>query len=575
MLQSGMDPFSFVASPPAPRSRLGWLASLFVGLLGAVAAPAMAQAVPGVVVVLRPVTDEAVPVATASPREQPQAAREAAQAVWQLRHGRQAERMQGIARESGLATKAVGSAGSAMRLDFEKPLSGLELDAALRRLRLQPDVLAVVPNERLQRSQTRTTPNDPMFAQQWHLQSPGAQASAINMPLAWGRATGATTPLVVAVVDSGVRFEHPDLAGRVLPGYDLISELEFSNDGNGRDADASDPGDWISLAESRSTLYQGCEVQNSSWHGTAIAGEIAAASNNSQGVAGLHWGASILPVRVSGKCGALLSDLLDGLRWAAGLPVSGVPVNTHPARIINLSFGGSGACDAAYQQTVNDVAAAGALLVVAAGNQGSTLTRPADCNGVVAVTAVRGDGAKAEYANYGGNVALAAPGGSALSGSADFGLLTTINSGKTSPQSSTYGSLAGTSFAAPLVSGVAALMWSVQPTLGLVELKIRLRAAVRAHTYQATLPSCSAQAVVQGACNCTTAACGGGVLDADKALSLAAMAPGSAVPTPDPAPPIDTSGGGGALGWAWGGALWLWLLGVAISRRLFAGQRAA
>lgn len=527
---------------------------------------------PGVIVVLR---EGAVPtapeVASLVQRDTPQARREMAHAAWQRQHSQRVKRLEGVAAEAGVSVARVGPAGSAMRVDFAQ---GASVESVMRRLRLHPDVASVTPNVRWQRAQAFTLPNDTLFAQQWHLQIPTGFASALNLPAAWSVNTGANTAPIVAVVDGGVRFDHPDLAGHLLPGYDFVSELEIANDGSGRDADASDPGDWVTRAEALTPAFEECDVSSSSWHGTAIAGQIAAASNNALGVAGVHWGAQVLPVRVAGKCGALLSDLLDGMRWAAGLPVAGVPANSQPARVINLSYGGSGPCDSAYQQTVNDVSAAGALVVVAAGNAAGPLTRPADCSGVVAVGAVRGDGAKTSYASYGPNVALAVPGGSGDSG-ADAGLLTTSNAGRTVPAGHTYESLVGTSFAAPLVAGTAALMLSVQPGLTPADLTRLLRASVRAHTFQASLANCSASAATQGACNCTSDTCGSGLLDAH--LALVAATP-VVLPTPAPTVPVTPTapdadaGGGGHTGVGWGLALWGWLLALALSRGRVASQ---
>ena len=264
------------------------------------------------------------------------------------------------------------------------------------------------------------------------------------------------------------------------------------------------------------------------------------------------------------------------MRWAAGLPVQGVPANPTPAKIINLSYGGTGPCDSDYQQTVDDVTAAGALVVVAAGNAGAPLTRPADCAGVVAVGAVRGDGAKTSYASYGSNVALTVPGGSGESG-ADAGLLTTLNAGRTVPGAHTYESLPGTSFAAPLVAGTAALMLSVNPGLKAADLARLLKASVRPHTTQSNLATCSADAVSQAVCNCTTATCGAGLLDAHLALIAAAQptstAPAPAAPTlPSPSltTPVADSGGGGGMGLLWGAALWAWLAALAFSQRRLA-----
>ena len=562
MLETGMDRFCF------PLPTLACAAALAALPVAAATAAGAARELPGpgVIVQLRPgAVAQTETVAPAALRDSPQALREQAQAAWQRQHALRTDRLKALAVEAGVPLAGVGSAGAALRLDFAQPLTGEPLQAAMRRLRLHPDVASVTPNVRWQRQQNTTTPNDPLFAQQWHLQAPTVFASALNLPAAWALNTGAARAQVVAVVDGGVRYDHPDLAGHLLPGHDFVSELDVANDGNGRDADASDPGDWVTRAESLSPVYEGCDVSNSSWHGTAIAGQIAAATNNSAGVAGVHWGAQVLPVRVAGKCGALLSDLLDGMRWAAGLPVTGVPTNATPAKVINLSYGGSGACDSAYQQTVNDAMAAGSLVVVAAGNSAEPVARPADCKGVVAVGAVRGDGAKTSYASYGPNVALVVPGGTGGSG-ADAGLLTTLNSGRTVPENAVYGSLVGTSFAAPLVAGTAALMLSVQPTLGPADLSRLLKASVRPHTAQAHLPTCSPTALSQTVCNCTTDSCGAGVLDAS--LALAAATP-VVLPTPaptEPTTPVADSGGGGHTGVVWGLALWAWLAALAFSR---------
>ena len=582
MLKTGMDRFYF----PIPRAvahtgglhfrRLAAASLMGLGELAGQSVLAAPQELPalGLIVQLRP---GAVPAdlpndpPAPSARDGAQALREHAQAVWQRQHTRQAAHLGSVAQAAGLHVARLGSAGSALRLDFDAPQTGEALQASMRRLRLHPDVLGVTPNVRLHRMQAAgVVPNDPQFAQQWHLQTPSAYAGAINMPAAWARNTGLGKPTVIAVVDGGVRYDHPDLAGHLLPGYDFVSELEYSNDGDGRDADASDPGDWVSAADAKGKVFQGCDVEDSSWHGTAIAGLIAAASNNSAGVSGVHWGGMVLPVRVASKCGAVLSDLLDGVRWAAGLPVTGVPANPNPAKVINLSYGGSGACDAVYQKTVSDVTSAGALLVVAAGNSASPLTRPADCAGVLAVAAVRGDGAKSIYSSFGVNVGLVAPGGAGVSG-VDAGLLTTVNSGRTGPVSSTYGSLAGTSFAAPLGAGVAGLMLSVQPSLTPTELIQKLKTSTRPHTVLSTLPTCEASALANAVCNCTAQTCGAGLLDAGLALAAVSGTNTVAVPAPEPTPaptpePVASSGGGGFTGGVWGGALWAWLAAMGIAQ---------
>lgn len=447
--------------------------------------------------------------------------RERARAKWDgtTRKGR--ERLTRLAKDAGLPEGTVREAGNAQLLRFDRPLRGKALDSALRRARLHPDVAWVEPDVLVPRLQV---PNDSLFGLQWHLEAPNGTTniSGLNMPAAWADTTGSS--VVVAVVDSGVRFGHPDLQAlgpRLLPGHDLVSELSVANDGGGRDNDPSDPGDWINAGDQANPLFAGCDVANSSWHGTFIAGQIAAATNNAQGVAGLNWGARVLPVRVSGKCGALVSDLLDGLRWAAGLPVSGLPANLNPARVINLSFGGDQPCSWAYQSTIDAVTDAGALVVVAGGNADTTLTRPADCRRVMTVTSARKDGAKASYASFGSRVALAAPGGSNESGNASL-LFSTDNTGTTTPLIDTYGYKQGTSFAAPQAAGVASLMLAVNPSLSPRQLIERMKAGARAWSTVPSLggvPLCGVPGA--GVCHCTTTTCGAGLLDAHTSVQLA------------------------------------------------------
>jgi serine protease len=448
--------------------------------------------------------------------------REKARARWKAATDQTRERTRRLARDVGLTAGETGEAGNAALLKFKRPLKGRSLEDAMRRVRLHPDVAWVEPDVLVPRLQV---PNDSLFNLQWHLAAPNGitNFSGLNMPAAWSNTTG--SGVVVAVVDSGVRPDHPDLVGKLLLGYDLVSELSVANDGNGRDPDPRDPGDWIDAGDLANPVFAGCDIANSSWHGTFIAGQIAAATNtNAQGVAGLNWNAQILPVRVSGKCGALVSDLLDGVRWAAGLPVSGVPANANPARVINLSFGGDQPCSPAYQSTIDAVTNAGALVVVAAGNRDNTLTRPADCRRVMTVASVRKDGAKAEYSSFGGRVALAAPGGSlAPVGSpdpdTDWLLLSTDNDGLTDPGLDFYGHKQGTSFSAPQAAGVASLMLAVNPLLSPRQLIERMKAGARPHETLVGLSACGTPRA--GPCNCTNATCGAGMLDANTSVQLA------------------------------------------------------
>ncbi|MBA4214961.1 MAG: hypothetical protein C0449_17960 [Polaromonas sp.] len=460
--------------------------------------------------------------------------RERARARWKAATDQTRERTKRLARDVGLSARETGEAGNAALLKFERPMRGRSLEDAIRRVRLHPDVAWVEPNVFVKRLQT--SPNDTWFNNQWHLQTPASgNLAAMNLPDAWNLTTGSTgTPVVVAVVDGGVRFEHPELVplgARLLPGYDLVTEVEFANDTNGRDSNPEDPGDWVTRFGNAPAVQQYVDagacgnftndpnLDKSSWHGTFITGQIAAATNNSVGVAGINWGARILPVRVAGKCGALVSDLLDGVRWAAGLPVDGVPTNANPARVINLSFGGDQPCDAAYQSAINAATDAGALVVVAAGNDRGALKRPADCQRVMTVASVRRDGAKADYSSFGPQVALSAPGGSDEGGAATF-LLSTDNDGDTVPGNNVLGYKQGTSFAVPQAVGVASLMLAVNQALTPTALIDRMKQAAtnRGHI---NVPFGQCTVANNGLCACTTTTCGAGLLDAATSVQLA------------------------------------------------------
>lgn len=469
---------------------------------------------------------------------------------------REQQRAQGVARDLGAMQAApdpVGTKAHLIRLDASVQGSGLA--QTLDRLRQHPDVEWAEPNVRLKRM---ALPNDPGFSFQWHLQAPNSFASGLNMPAAWDKTTG-TSSATVAVLDTGVRFNHPDLAGRLHPGYDFVSEVTYANDGNGRDNDPSDPGDWVSSTDLRSAAYSGCAIENSSWHGTFIAGQIAATANNSQGIAGINWNAKVLPLRVSAKCGALLSDILDAMRWAAGLSVTGVPANPNPAKVINLSFGGDTACTKSYQDTIDEVGRAGALVVVAAGNSSGPLTRPADCAGVLAVGAVQADGAKTYYSDFGSNVALSAPGGD--TSPQTLRLYSTSNSGTQGPVTDNYAYKIGTSFSAPLAAAVASLMLSVDGTLTPAQLIAKMKASARPFVASGAYPQCGAGVTV--ACNCTANTCGAGMLDANAAVILAATSGGSVPPTTSTTSTTATtsSGGGGGANGLWAG-LGLWALAL-------------
>jgi serine protease len=503
-------------------ARIHRLGICLIALLGvSLGAQAQTLVAHGLIVQLKPGAQ------TAFSRELPSAAQAKRESLAN-------QRMAAVSQGAGVRGFAHRQLSGDHRLmQFAKPLQGAELNDTMRRLRLHPDVASVEPNVRVPLA---NTPNDSYFSNQWHFGSRASAPVALEMSPTWAITTG-TSSVTIAVVDSGILRNHPDLSGlgsRLLPGYDFVSEVDFANDGDGRDSDPSDPGDWVTAQEADTPQFSGCDVSRSSWHGTFIAGQLVAQTNNSAGVAGMNWNARLLPVRVSGKCGAYLADLIDGLRWAAGLSVANAPQNLNPAKVINLSFGGSETCasNSAYQSAIDEIVAAGSLVVVSAGNgdgnESRQLKRPADCRGVMAVGAVQRDGAKTDYSFVGSNMALMAPGGHG--DSVDYAsnwLLSIGNSGQTIPNQHGYYFNVGTSFAAPLAAGVASLMLAVNPSLTPDALISRMKFSARMHPYNPTLPSCTTHDKV--ACNCTTSLCGAGLLNPWGAVQLAANFPAAVI----------------------------------------------
>ncbi|MGU8078017.1 S8 family peptidase [Burkholderia pyrrocinia] len=346
----------------------------------------------------------------------------------------------------------------------------------------------------------RDTPSDPSYSQQWYLSDPTA---GVDLPPAWNTTKGSPT-VVTAVLDTGYR-PHPDLVGNLLPGYSFITNVNTSNNGLSRGPDATDPGDWVTQQELDNTSgpYYHCasEPSASSWHGTRVMGVIGATANNGIGIAGVSWLGRILPVRVLGKCGGVTSDIADAMRWAAGIPVTGVPTNPTPAKIINLSLGGVGACSTTFQQAIDDVNAKGVTVVVAAGNDGLStgLDQPANCRGVISVGATDATGRRASFSNFGANITLSAPG---------VNILSTANSGTTTPGGDTYGPASGTSLATPQVTGVAALMLAVNGNLTPAQIQQKLQGGTRV-------------AKLAAGTSCTAMPAGSGILDAGTAVAAA------------------------------------------------------
>jgi serine protease len=485
-------------------------------------------------------------------------------------------RIDDLGRRAGLEARSLRRLGRDLHvIEIERAAPGDSLEATLERLNADPAVEFAEPDARMR---PHRVPNDPGFTGQWflHENGPGVDgtvASAIDAVAAWDLTTGVAS-VVVAVIDTGVRFDHPDLlpvaeGGKLLPGYDFVSAesggtARAANDGDGWDPDASDPGDWISSLDRTTSQFSGCAINSSSWHGTRVSGMLAGLTDNATGIAGVGWSNRILPVRVLGKCGGLTSDIIAGMRWAAGLPQSGAPANPNPARVLNLSLGGQGSCSSAYQSAIDEITARGVTVIVSAGNDGSTADQPANCRGVVSVTGVRHVGTKVGFANLGLDVTIAAPGGNCVNVGPGqpclYSLDTTTNLGATTPADNGYTDRVdnfnvGTSFAAPIVSGIAALMYSVNRSLTPAELIERMKASARPFptSPDPSIPTCripeSASDLQLSECNCTTQTCGAGLAHAPGAVG-AALRPVAVVSAPSTVAPGETVvlAGTGSLG---------------------------
>ncbi|MFB6935576.1 S8 family peptidase [Streptomyces chartreusis] len=382
-------------------------------------------------------------------------------------------------------------------VDLGESLSRTDVADVVAEYRADPQVAYVVP-DRL--NKPLATPNDTEYSKQWDLFETTA---GMNVPGAWDVATG--SGVTVAVIDTGY-VTHSDLGANIVAGYDFISDATVGNDGNGRDSNPADPGDWTAANECAS----GDPAYGSSWHGTHVAGTIAAVTNNGKGVAGIAYGAKVSPLRVLGKCGGYDSDIIDAITWASGGTVSGVPANANVAKVINMSLGGGGACSTATQSAINAAVNRGTTVVVAAGNSNANASgySPASCANVISVAAADRQGNRSYYSNYGTVVDIAAPGGETNSVAAN-GILSTLNSGAQGPSAENYDYYQGTSMAAPHVAGLAALMKSANPALTPAQIESAIKTNSRA------LP---------GTCS---GGCGAGLADAAKTVQAVSGSGGS------------------------------------------------
>ena len=450
------------------------------------------------------------------------------------------QRVAALAARHGLGLADARHIVAGMHLLRVAPRANEGTAQTLARLRADPEIEYAEVDER---RHVLRTPDDSLFNDQWYLQS--SQPSAVNAVAAWDLTSG-SPGVVIADLDTGVRFDHPDLrnskANRLLPGYDMISTVAVANDGGGRDADASDPGDWLTAADAKTQQFSGCTVGNSSWHGTRVAGILGALTDNTQGVAGMSWQGWVEPVRVLGKCGGYDSDIIAAMGWAAGFAVTGVPANPYPARIINMSLGAAGGCPQSYQDIVDQLVGAGVLVVVAGGNEGGPVDSPANCIGVAGIAGLRQVGTKVGYSSLGPEIALAAPAGNCVNtGPGEpclFSIVTTTNTGTTGPASNTYTDEynfnVGTSFSAPIVAGIAGLMVAVNGNLTPDQLIARLQKSSQPFPVSTTpgVPMCHVPAgandVQTNECSCTTQTCGAGMANANGAV-LEALRPIAAV----------------------------------------------
>lgn len=409
-------------------------------------------------------------------------------------------------------------------LRFDPLTAPADRRAALERLRADPDVQWAEVDRRIQVQAegvlTGLTNVLNSSSRSWFLKTIDMEVASSNTATLWQRYHGDSSG-IVAVIDTGVLPSHPSLQGHLLPGFDMIADAFIANDNqagssqSSREADPTDTGDGVTAVDLLNRPDCG-RLKDSSWHGTFVAALIAGNPDQAQQIFPINWHGQILPVRVLGKCGGFTSDFADGIRWAAGLPVPGVPLNTRPAQVVNLSLGAVGPCSPNVEgAAIRDVLARNVMVVAAAGNSGGAISSPANCPGSIAVGAADQEGLKADYSNYGSAITLIAPGGDRA-----YPIWSASNSGTQGSVADTYAGKAGTSFATPLVSATISLMRTLNPALTPADIVRLLRQTARPFVTVAGNPSC-APGQQNIACNCNTALCGAGMLDTAAAVNAA------------------------------------------------------
>lgn len=455
----------------------------------------------------------------------------------------------GVATRADVATVQRWSAAAQLPMAYKRPMSGGAHVLTLPKVMTLEDAQTVaqrmeasgefeyVSPDRIMRPMALAT--DPLFGQQWSLLAPTASApGGANVTAAWDATTGVNT-VGVGIVDTGIRADHGDFAGLNFgTGRNFVSNSAmtgsadpktgntvtsgFVNNGANNaltNTDPSDPGDWVTSGDA--ALYPtfcGSSTNDSSWHGTFVAGQIGAQRNNGIGIAGIAPRVRVQMARALGKCGGSTSDIMDAVTWLSGGSVPGVANNPTPVKVINMSLGGQGSCSTLEQNSITAARALGATIVAAAGNEAGPVDAPANCSGTIAVTAHTLEGDNAFYANVGAQTVISAPGGGSgtvIPGSASK-IVSLSNTGKTSPTASpggdAYAQDIGTSMATPHVAATAALMLSVQPALT----PDNITAIIKQ----------SARPFVPGTyCATHAGVCGAGMLDAGAAVTQAQGSP--------------------------------------------------
>ena len=451
----------------------------------------------------------------------------------QLRQPLTAASVQSLSASAGMTMSyARATALSSHVLQLPAGATRADVQKAIQSLKQRTDIEYVEEDVILK---PLAVPNDTLYNTLWGMQPVNVTGNkyGADFQTAWDSVTG--SGVVVAVVDTGI-LPHPDLVGTggtvspatgnlVSPGYDFTSDCRIRNTCPASQTanttvapapNAFDMGDWVTTADTANSFFANCTVKNSSWHGTHVAGTIAALGNNSSGVIGGAYNAKILPVRALGKCGGFGSDITDGVLWAAGLHPT--IANPNPAKVINMSLGGLGACSTTQQQAFDKLYAAGVVVVVAAGNNnvGVDGFQPANCNNVITIAATGPTGTRAYYSNYDAlattkYIALAAQGGAQGFQGDPNGINSTLSSATTTytPGSDNYVYYQGTSMATPHAAAAVALMLSKNPTLT----PAQVRAVLTSNSSLTAFPT--------GTGACTTAQCGAGILNAKLAVQNA------------------------------------------------------